>query len=81
MREILFAGEESQKRAPLLGGVIANGSAQHGVTRLKRIENGTLGNRSGDVERYLSINVCERAQVRWDFDSYQLCTPLWQQSF
>src|SRR5437764_11489027 len=36
--EIFLTREEAQERAPLPGGVVADGAAQHGMTRLQRIQ-------------------------------------------
>jgi hypothetical protein len=36
--EIFRAGEKAQESAALLGGVIANRPAQHGIALLKRIQ-------------------------------------------
>jgi hypothetical protein len=69
MGEVSLAGEESDKRPALLSTVIADRPAQHGITRLQRVEDGTLCHRSGDLELYLLVDAGQRTQVKWNDDS------------
>ena len=61
--EVFFAGEEAQERAALLRVVVADGSAQHGIARLERVEHGTQRDRSLDFERHLAADVRQVAEM------------------
>ena len=54
--EILLAGKESHERATLLGHVVANGSAQHWITRLQSIEHRALRDPTRDLQFYLPFD-------------------------
>src|SRR5579884_431031 len=69
MREVFRAREEPQESAALLGCVIADGATQHRVARFKRIEYRALRYRSFNIERNLSINICQRTQVWGNLNS------------
>ena len=55
--EVFFAGEEAQERAALLGDVVADGAAQHGIARLERVQHRALCDRALDFERHLTADV------------------------
>src|SRR5438067_233807 len=61
--EIFLTREEAQERAPLPGGVVADGAAQHGMTRLQRIQDRVDGDGALDLERHLAVDVREPAQM------------------
>src|SRR6267142_212820 len=63
VREIFLAREEAQERAPLPRSVVADGAAQHGMTRLERIQDRVDGDGSLDLERHLAVDVRELAQM------------------
>ena len=46
MGQIFLAGEESQEGTALLRDVVADGSAQHGIAGLERVEDRALGGRT-----------------------------------
>jgi hypothetical protein len=50
MREIFLAGEETQKRAPLLRRVMANGATQRRKPFLQRVEHRSDRDGTVDVE-------------------------------
>ncbi len=69
-RQIPLAREEAQKGPPLLRRVVADGTAQHGVCGLQRIEHGTNGRWAGGINQNLvSCNAGQRSQVRRQFDA------------
>ena len=76
MRQILLASKEAQERPPLLGYMIADGSAQHRIPFLQRVEHRAQRDRRCDFERYLGAGVRQRSQVRRQKDSYhvKVCT-------
>jgi hypothetical protein len=43
--EIFFAAEDAQEGAALVGDLVANGAAQHGVAGFEGVEDGALGDR------------------------------------
>ena len=61
--QIFLAGEEAQERAALLGVVVADGAAQHGIARLKCVQHRTLRDRTIDFERHLAADVGEVSEV------------------
>jgi hypothetical protein len=59
--EVLFTGKKAQERAALLGVMIADGAAQHGITGLERIQHRALRSslvlqeaNLGDVRRQMA---------------------------
>ena len=50
MGEIFLAGKEPQERPALLGVVLADRSAQHGIARFERVEHRALRDRTLDLE-------------------------------
>src|SRR5439155_13066716 len=69
VREVFFAGKKSKKRAPLQSHVITNCAAQHGITRFERIEDGTLGDWRGHIQRDLAAHMGKTAKVCWQNDA------------
>ena len=63
MSQVLFAGEEAQEGAALLRVVVADGSAQHGIAGLKRIQHRTLRDRALDFERPLAVDVRQGSEM------------------
>ena len=63
VREILLAGKEAQEGAAALGGVVADGSAQHWIAGLERIDDGVRRHRPLDLERHLSVDPGEPAEM------------------
>ena len=61
MGEIFLAGKEPQERSALLGVVLADRSAQHGIARLERVEDRALRDRTLDLEFQLGANVRQRS--------------------
>jgi len=69
VREILFAGKEAQERPPLLRDVVSNCSLQHGITSLKRVEDGTLRHRAFNFQRHLVADVRQVSHMEWKCDT------------
>ena len=72
MGEVFFAGEEAQEGTTLLRVVVADGSAQHGIAGLERIQHRSHSNarcvaasgfQIGDFERYLAADVRQGSEV------------------
>src|SRR5258706_7738155 len=63
MGKILLAGEEPQKRPPLLRNMIANRPAQHGIARLERVHHRTLRDRPLNIHLHLAGDVRQAPQV------------------
>src|SRR2546425_998928 len=64
--QVPLAREKSQERPPLLGDVIADRPAQHGIVGLEGVEHRAPSDRPlpGDVERHLAFDLRQRPQVR-----------------
>src|SRR2546426_3642906 len=64
--QVPLAREKSQERPPLLGDVIADRPAQHGIAGLEGVEHRAPSDRPlpGDVERHLAFDLRQRPQVR-----------------
>jgi hypothetical protein len=67
--EVLFAGEEADERAALLGDVVADCAAEHGVAGLEGVEGGAQGGGAGDVKMHLAVDVGQDAQVLGEDDA------------
>ena len=67
--EILFAGEEAQKRPALLRDLVADGAAQHGIPGLESVKHRALRDRSFDVELHFVADVRQSSEVLRDGDS------------
>ena len=63
MREIFFAREEPDERTAPLRRVIANGTAEHGMTRLECVEDGSHGGWPFELDFDLAPDAGERAEV------------------
>ena len=59
MREIFLAGKEPQERSTLLGVVLADRSAQHGIAGFKGIKDRALRDRTLDLELQLGANLSQ----------------------
>lgn len=70
MRPVLRTGEEAKESAALVRDVIANGAAEHGVTRLKSVEDRALGDIAVHFEPNFAADVRQRSQVWRKDDSY-----------
>lgn len=75
VRQVLLTGEKPQKRPPLQSYVVTNGSAEHGVAGLKRIEDRLQCNPALDLKLDLAFHVCQIAKMRGKNDSNH---SLWQ---
>ena len=69
MGQIFLAGEEAQERPALLGDVIADGTAQHGIAGFECIEDRALRDRTYDFEFDLAADVSQRSKVLRKFYS------------
>jgi hypothetical protein len=69
VRKIFLACKEAQKRSSLQGTVIPYGAAQHGISSLKRVEDGTLRDRAFDFDFDFAPDVGEGTEMLWKFDS------------
>src|ERR1700736_5603668 len=74
--EVLLASEESQKRAPPPGRLVADRSPQHRIFRLERVEHRALSDRVADLDLHLTTNASQGPQVRRqnDPDQASVCT-------
>src|SRR5271156_3856413 len=68
MRNVFLAGEEAQEGAPLLGDVVADGAAQHGIAGFESIQDGAGSNRARDVQLDISFDAREGAEMRRKHD-------------
>src|SRR5438876_3100603 len=64
VRQVPLAREEPQERPAPLGDVVADRAAQHGITRLERVQHRGAGDPAGYVERHLAFHLRQGAQVR-----------------
>ncbi len=69
VRQILFAGKETQKRPPLQRDLIANRPPQHRIAGFKRVKHRTLRNRTLDLDRHLAAGVRQSAQMLREYDA------------
>ena len=67
--EILPAGEEPQKGAALVRGVVSNRPSQHGITNLERVEDRALSGLTLDIELHFAVDVGKRSKVHRKHDS------------
>ena len=67
--EILLAGVEADEVAALAGGVVADGTAEHGVAGFQGVEDGAQRDRWGNVELHLAGDAGEGFQVVGDDDA------------
>src|SRR6266550_8441489 len=70
--EVFFAGEEAQERAALLGDVVADGAAQHGIARLERVQHRALRGRTLDLERHLAADMRQVSEMEGEDNSDHL---------
>jgi hypothetical protein len=71
---VFFADEEAEEGTALLGNVVADGVAEHGVSEFECVENGGDGCGGGDVEGGLmGGEVGEAAEVYGEIDSDHDC--------
>jgi hypothetical protein len=69
MRQVLLAGEEAQEGAALQRPVLADGSAQHGIALLDGIEDGTRGDRAGNVDLKIACDARQVTEVKRKYDA------------
>jgi hypothetical protein len=69
MGEVLFAGKEAQKWPALLGDMITDCTAQHGIAILKRVEECALRSLTLDLELDLAADLRQRSQMLREYDS------------
>lgn len=69
VREILLAGEESNKRTTLLGAVVAHGAAEHRIPRFERIEHSAQRHWRPDLESYLIAHTRKGAEMVGENDA------------
>src|SRR5207302_5018658 len=69
MSQVPLACEEPQERPALRGDVVADRAAQHGITRLERVQRRVPGDPAGHVERHLAFHLRQGAQVRREHDA------------
>jgi hypothetical protein len=60
MGQIGAASEEPQERPALSRDLVANGSTQHRIAGLERVQDRALGDLTLDIEHYLATNLRER---------------------
>lgn len=63
MGNVFFAGEEAQERAALLGDVVADGAAEHGITGFEGIQNGAGRDLACNVQLNVTFDLSESAQM------------------
>src|SRR6266849_1591166 len=66
--QIPLAGEEPQERPALLGDVVPDRPAQHGIARLERVEHRRPCDRAGNFEQHVVFDVRQRPQMRRECD-------------
>lgn len=71
MRQIFFAGEESQKRPALLRDVVADRPPEHWITRLQCIKDRTERHRTLNIELHLVVDSRQSSQMVRKHDSDQ----------
>src|SRR5436305_14513573 len=69
MSQVPLARKEPQERPALLGDVVADRAAQHGITRLERVQHRVPGDPAGHLERHLAFHLRQGAQVRREHDA------------
>jgi hypothetical protein len=69
MGQIFFAGEKPHERPALLCHVVTDGSAQHRIARLERVEDRALRDRTLKLELHLAIATRQHPQMGWEIDS------------
>ena len=76
MRKILRAGEEADVWAALLCDVITDGSAQHRIAGLERVDDGTRCGATAYIKRYLAADLSQGSQMlrEYDPDHCSVCT-------
>src|ERR1035441_4174565 len=62
--QVLLAGEEPDERPPAPGALVPDGSAQHRVPGLQRVEHRVPGDLARDLEFYFAVDAGQRPQVR-----------------
>jgi hypothetical protein len=74
MGKVFRTGEETQERPALLGHMVADGPAKHGIGRFQGIEHGTDRDRSVYVEDNFVIDASKSAEVgRKDDSDHWIC--------
>ena len=69
MRQIFFAGEETQEWPALLRDVVADGAAEHRILGFKRVEYRPLCNLTFDLKPDIAANLGKGSQVWRECDS------------
>ena len=69
VRQVFFARKESHERSPPLGRVVANGSREHRVSGLERVEERTLGDLALELEHHFAVYLRQRPKVRGKYDA------------
>src|SRR5205807_2784024 len=74
--QVPLAGKESQERPSLLGAMVPDGPAQHGIPGLERVEYRRPRDLAGDLELHLPFDVRQRPEVRREHhaDHRSVCT-------
>src|SRR6266704_2208644 len=67
--QVLLAGEEPHERPALLGDLVPDGPAQHGIAGLEGVEDHAQGGRPLDLELHLAADACQRPQVGGQLDA------------
>ena len=73
---ILAAGKKSQKGPALKSDMVADGSAEHGVAGLERVEDGARRNLAVNLDAHLGAGVRQGSQMRREHNSdhRRVCT-------
>jgi len=69
MGHVFLAGKKSYKRTALLGDVIADRPAKHGIPRLEGVENRALCDRTVDLKLNIAINASQGSQMKREHDA------------
>jgi hypothetical protein len=67
--EILLAGVVAEESSALLGDMIANRAAEHGIAVFEGVERGAEGYRAVNVEVDFALDVSEGAEVKREGDA------------
>ncbi len=70
MGEILLTCKEPDEGAPFVGRMITDGSTQHGIANLERVEHRLLGYGASDIQRHFTIDASQSPQVLGQDDTY-----------
>ena len=75
--QILLAGEEAQERPALPRDLVADRTAQHGITALERVEDRVLRYLTLDLKLQFVADLRQRSQMLRENYSDHICAIIW----